>query len=309
MMRKLCPLLCAFSLLVGGCTPKSYDLEPRISFTPDARQIARMESGFPPLELEERKEAWSKELVIGNALARELDLFRAITAFKRAKILLPIDRPERRLQLEYAIVLCYYLGNKWQDVVCYFEDSELVDAPLDFPALDELLLILYDSYSHLSQLDRAEAYWNLLHQRDAQKADQAKLSQAFLHADLCAIQNSESASFVSEYCHCAKSVSKAQTLNALLPGAGYWYVGQTKSAFTSFALNTITTAAVYHFFKHKNYGAGLLFTSLEFGWYFGGINGAGLQAKEYNERLYERIACPYMVKERLFPILMFEKAF
>ena len=45
------------------------------------------------------------------------------------------------------------------------------------------------------------------------------------------------------------------------------------------------------------------------GWYFGGINGAGLAAQEYNERVYERLARDTMIENKLFPILMLEKAF
>ena len=45
------------------------------------------------------------------------------------------------------------------------------------------------------------------------------------------------------------------------------------------------------------------------GWYFGGIYGAGEEAKFYNEKIYEKAASPYMTEEKIFPILMVKHAF
>ncbi len=115
--------------------------------------------------------------------------------------------------------------------------------------------------------------------------------------------------FINSYCRCSKSVKKAQFLNAVLPGAGYYYVGQRKSALTSLVINTSFIAATYYFFDQGNWGAGLFAASLEFGWYFGGINGAGLAAKEYNECLYNNLGKDLMIKRSLFPALMLQTGF
>ncbi|MCB1107983.1 MAG: tetratricopeptide repeat protein, partial [Chlamydiia bacterium] len=106
-----------------------------------------------------------------------------------------------------------------------------------------------------------------------------------------------------------KSVLKAQTLNALLPGAGFLYVGQKQSAFTSFLLNGLFIWASVHFYSKGNYAAGAIFTSFETGWYFGGIYGAGESAKLYNERLYEDLAYPILSKQGYFPVLMLRFGF
>jgi hypothetical protein len=106
-----------------------------------------------------------------------------------------------------------------------------------------------------------------------------------------------------------KSVKKAQFLNALLPGAGYLYLGQKKSALTAFCLNTLFITAAYQFFKHHHFAAGLITTSFESGWYFGGIYGAGEEAKYYNERLYEQNASRVLNAHNLFPALMLDHAF
>lgn len=115
--------------------------------------------------------------------------------------------------------------------------------------------------------------------------------------------------FLEDYQTQKKSIGTAQGLNALLPGAGYLYLGQNQSAATAFFLNGLFIAASSYFFLDGNIAAGVIFTSFEAGWYFGGIYGAGLEAKAYNERLYERMATPMMQRERLFPALMLNYAF
>jgi hypothetical protein len=55
--------------------------------------------------------------------------------------------------------------------------------------------------------------------------------------------------------------------------------------------------------------AGIITTNFEAGWYFGGIYGAGEEAKYYNERIYEKNASTVLNQHKLFPILMMEHAF
>ena len=58
-----------------------------------------------------------------------------------------------------------------------------------------------------------------------------------------------------------------------------------------------------------NIAAGLITASFETGWYFGGINGAGLAAQEFNQRMYEVNTKEIMFQNRLFPIFHFTKSF
>ncbi len=100
-----------------------------------------------------------------------------------------------------------------------------------------------------------------------------------------------------------------QLLNALIPGAGYLYIGQKKSALTAFLLNGLFIAAAYQFFHHRHVAAGIITTGFEAGWYFGGIYGAGEEAKYYNERLFEKNAATVLNDYKLFPALMMQYAF
>ena len=304
--------------LMTGCNhPKSRLLEPRICYTPTERQFRILPSAFKDLSQEELSQEWGKELKIAIAMARELDLYRAITGFKRAKILIPHQEFDRRNQIDFYIVQSYYLGKKYCEAVLAFESSNLTTISSDFPAFRELLIILHDSYQKNGQCDKAEMIMGILEKGAPDAALNLKLYQVLDEGDLecvCPLSadhpNPEAFSeFMRSYCCCSKSVQKAQMLNAILPGAGYYYVGQKKSALTSFLINASFIAASVHFFQEGNIGMGVIMTSLEFGWYFGGINGAGLAAKEWNEYQYNCKAKDLMTEQKLFPVLMLQGSF
>lgn len=99
------------------------------------------------------------------------------------------------------------------------------------------------------------------------------------------------------------SPRRARWLNALLPGSGYYYTGQKSAAMTALLVNTLFTAAAYHFFHEGEVAAALLTTSLELGWYVGGINGAGIAAIQANHYKFEKISRKLQSEHQLFPIL------
>ena len=180
-----------------------------------------------------------------------------------------------------------------------------------FSAKRELCLALWECYHQTGQEDKA-----LLIQQRLKEDDQQELniSKALQEGDLFALQSYALErpaidQLLEEYHASGKSVRRAETLQALLPGAGYWYVGLKKTALTSLIINALFIAAAAEFWHHGYYAASLITLSLETGWYFGGINGAGLAANEYNERLYENLGKEVLHKERLFPILKFECVF
>lgn len=314
-IRVACYLLLLCS--VCSCSPNTFILEPTITYFPQERHIKKLPSCFPPLTKEDQESDWGKELLIGNYFAKEMDLYRAITSYKRALFLIPHYKNERQLQLNYYIMLSYYLGGKYQEAVDVFLCSGLMSVPEDFPAFKELMVILYDSYEKIGDEVRACAILNLLEKYDPDTARDLSLGTSILKGDLTRFQE-ESADhpnsvLFKEWLICyesqTKSPKKAQYLNAILPGAGYYYVGQTKTALTSFMLNALFIAATAQMAVKGYVAPAIIFGSFEAGWYFGGINGAGLAAKEYNENLYSIGAKDLMLQERLFPVLMFNCAF
>ena len=246
-----------------------------------------------------------------------MDLYRAITAYKRALFLIPSKETARRMQIEYCIVQAYYLGYKYDSAVEAFETSQVVKyAEPSFPAYRDLLIILFECYVHVNQCEKRENIEKLIRELDCTLANDLNAYTAFRSADFESIaevdsgtDNTDYADFLEQYCCASKSVDKARFYNAVIPGAGYLYVGQKKTALTSLVINSLFIAAAYCFFDNGNIPAGLITTSLEMGWYFGGINGAGLAAEEYNQRLYEVNAKEMMVNHKLFPILMIGTSF
>lgn len=313
-MRILLPLL---FLCMAGCYRVADQIDPRIDCQIQERHFARLSSAFPPLSYEERHSDWGKEFVIARSFAKELDLYRAVSTFKRAKILIPDDEKERKLEIQYDILLCYFLGKKYEDAVDAFDKSDLACVDKTFPAYHDLLLVLYECYREMCCEEKLSRIYDLMEKSYPDTAEKLSLSGAIREGDLslieCFAEGFPKDSYLDDllcyYNSQKKSVALAQGLNALLPGAGYLYIGQRKSAFTAFVLNGLFITAAVQFFRHKHVAAGIITTGFESGWYFGGIYGAGEEAKYYNERLYDKKASAILNDHNLFPILMMKYDF
>jgi tetratricopeptide (TPR) repeat protein len=307
----------AILLSLGSCHHADDTLEPKINYAVQDKYLKSLPSPFPPLTLTERGEDWGKEYLIGLSFARELDLYQAITAFKRAEFLAPPEVKERKLEIEYEILLSYYLGRKYHEVVYTFENSDLRFIDDKFPAKRDMLIILYDSYEQTGEVDKAASILQILQQFDQKTPPQLVFSSALQRADFPVLKEIEKEPDSPPYLHelltnyeiNKKSVGTAQALNATLPGAGYFYLGQTQTGITALLVNGLFIAAAVNFFIHGHTAAGIITTSFEAGWYFGGIYGAREETKFYNERLYESYATPMMNQKGLFPVLMLQFAF
>ncbi len=305
-------LVCGVLLLASSCHHVSDKIEPKVNYTVQDRYLKSLPSPFPPLSATEKHEDWGKEYTIGIGFAHELDLYQAITAFKRADFLLPQDELARRQEVQYNILLCYFLGKKYDDVIYNFENSDLVHVDRSFPAYQDLLVILEESFREKKEPDKAAHLHELLKQESPQVAEKLSLSNSLREGDIATLEKSKEPfiePLLTSYEREKKSVGKAQLLNTVLPGSGYLYLGQQKSALTAFLLNGLFIAATVHSFQHRHIAAGIILASFEAGWYFGGIYGAGEEAKYYNERLYERKVSPIMNQQKLFPIFTLQYGF
>jgi len=303
-------------LTCTGCQLTTCQLNPVIT-CPVPACVVEKPSAFLPLTTNELTQDWAKELLIGDIFAREWDLYRAITSYKRALILLPMGNIDRCWQIHYNIILSYYLGNKHVEAIAAFEESPLTRATPQFPAFNELLLMIYDSYMQTKRESKAEAFLEKIQKFSAETGLDLAIYEDLTHARVCEAQakieqHPESFRMQADldlYYQYMKSPSEARKLNAILPGAGYYYVGQKKAAMTSFLINTLFILASYECFKHGYPAAGLITASLETGWYVGGINGAGIAAQEFNNRLFEGVSTKILKEHTCFPILMFETSF
>lgn len=305
-----CIAILSIAMLLTACVINTRCFEPSIDFYPSCRVTERLSSPFPPLTSEEREQEWGKELYLGLQFAHDFDLYRAITCYKRALFLCP----DRTLQIEYHILEAYFMGCKYKEVIETYEMGHLSQVPLDFPALKELLLMLIDSYMRLDMCEKAEQIQWYLNSIDPETEAKVAEYQAVISADFPALyemaeEDEDLRVFLASYKGSTLSVKKAQALNAILPGAGFYYVGQTKTAVTAFIVNALFTYAAVQFFDRGYTAAGLITTSLELGWYLGGINGAGLAAQEINEHNWNVQGKEFLIRKRLFPLLMFQYAF
>lgn len=304
-------------LLVSGCYRVNDTIDPEVHYTVQDQYLKQLDSPFPPLTAEERKTGWGKEYLIGTEFAKKLDLYRAITALKRSQILLPPQHRERREEIDYQIALSYYLGKRYEETLETVENSPLSKRSPSFAAHHDLLVILYESYQKTDQLPQAKNILDSIARYYPETAAKLRCATVLIEGNLPEMQKIataenvpvDSSSLLNTYFSNAKSVSKAQLLNACIPGAGYFYVGQTQSAITAFLLNGLSIWATVYLFSKGNTAAGLLSLSFEAGWYFGGIYGAGEAAKLYNERLYESLVSPTLHSHKLFPVLMLQYGF
>ena len=314
-MKRLLSLFLLLALV--GCYKVPDTIEPQFNFAIQDRYLKQLPAAFAPLSSQEMKEEWGKEYTIAQKFAQELDLYRAVTTFKRAEFLLPEGNSERLEEIQYQILLSYYLGKRYDAVTQTFNHSTLYHATTSFPAYHDLLIIVYESYLQTQQEEKAHYVLRVIEHHYPDTAKRLQLSTALTDGDISSLQqkqrtdpSQESLShLLNTYDAKKKSVSKAQWTNAIIPGMGYLYVGQKQSALTSFLLNGLFIAAATHFYVKGQIAAGIITTSFEAGWYFGGIYGAGEAAKLYNERLYEQGAHSALTHHKLYPVLMLNYGF
>lgn len=280
------------------------------------KNLKEMPNPFQPLTIEEKKEDWGKEYTIALGFGKKLDLYQAMHTFKRAEILLPKEEESRRQEIEYFILFSYFLGKKYEEAINVFEESTLPRVDKSFSAFHDLLLMLYECYSAVEEDEKAGRIKGVLDESFPETKEQLHITQAIEKADfetLSSLAKDKNYDYIDNFLKIyeskKKSIKGAQLLNAFLPGSGYLYLGQKKSALTSFVLNGLFIFAAYEFF-HKGYiAAGAITVSFETGWYFGGIYGAGQQAKYYNEHIYNEEASKVLSAKKLSPFFMLRYSF
>lgn len=302
-------IICLF-LSLFGCYRVPDRVDPHLSCYEEESYIQTLKNPFTSLSDEEKKEDWGREYTIALGFAKDYDLYQAISSFKRADFLLKATSP-RKLEMKYFVLLCYYLGKKYEDAILSFEKSDLAYADNTFLAFHDLLTILYDCYQKVKDPQKEARILEILQKKYPETAKNLTISSNLTQGNMADLQGASPSidSMIASYNLEKKSVASAQALNAFIPGAGYLYCGQKNTALTALVVNALFIVASYEFFHHGYLAAGIITSSLEAGWYFGGIYGAGQEAKFYNERIYEKKATALMTNEKLFPVLMVKYAF
>jgi tetratricopeptide (TPR) repeat protein len=319
-MRQLRRLLfiAIYAISISGCVAKQHMVTPKLVHTPQKTEIQRLTKPFQPLSPEERTSDWGKEYIAGLYFAYDYDLYRAVTDFKRALVFLPEELAERRQQIEYDIILAYYIAEKYSEALDHFDESTLTTAkPSTFPAYESLLIILHDIYNQLGEEKKSERLLTLAKKQFPELAERIELSYALRSGNLeeakQKIAGNPKYTLLENGIHVheceKKSETRAATLNAILPGAGYAYIGQRNTAFTAFSLNALFIAATWTFADRGNWAAAAITGSLEVGWYIGGINGGAIAANRYNRESYRKRIGDCVINEQLYPIQILRYGF
>lgn len=315
-VRSLIAFCLALSMLTS-CYRGPKDIKPTVHCPITERQLSRLGSAFEPLSTDELTTPWGKEFFVGIHFSKELDFYRAITSFKRAAILGEADPAARLEQIDYSICLAYFLAGKYGDVAKTFEKGLLCETVTpNFPAFHDLLVMLHESYLRLGETERANDALLYLEKAAPKSAHRAAVFAALGAADFKTLElKAEASPFAKDLCsfkrnyHMRAKSLRTASLLSLFPGAGYLYVGQTRSAITSFLINSLFIAAATTFFIKKEFAAGMIATGFEAGWYFGGMYGATQAARRYNEELYGAQARFISEHHRLAPTLQLTYGF
>lgn len=306
------------------------NISPVLEYSIQDKYLQHLRSPFIALNEQELDRSWSMEYQLGVAFAEQLDLYQALICFKRAEILIPSQEISRRREIQYRMLCCYYFGKKYKDVICFFEDSLLSNFDENFTATHDLLLLVCEAYIKEKEYKKAEWILQSFDNLYPEESPKLRLSSAVMQGDLTSMQvlckeiwEPDTPLIAEDTPRCQRAVQEiyqnyhthkksptlAAALNAVLPGAGYLYLGQTQTAFTSLCLNSLMIASTTYFVLQNNIAAAILAAGFECGWYFGGIMGAKDQAHFYNSRLFEKESHYRLRDYKMFPVLMLHYGF
>ena len=298
-------LLIVLLFLLSGCSPHVQKEQSLLAYYPTETERLSL-ADYPEKEAPiSHSSQWGREMLIGREFAKEGDWYRALTSFRKARILLQLDNAltqEREARLAWSEALIYGFSGKWKEVLSTWERYR-DRLPTLSPAMQEQwVILLYAAYMQEARKEEAEALMSSLSQESPVQHKLHEWTRLSLLNQLPPPHEQASpleTSIISQM----KSPMKAKVMNALLPGLGYLYAGQKQTALTSFLLNAcFIGAGIQLFHAHQTFLA-LITLSFEAGWYFGGITGAGLAADEYNEAMKKKILLPYLRSQKSFPLL------
>ncbi|HOI17779.1 MAG TPA: tetratricopeptide repeat protein [Geobacteraceae bacterium] len=262
---------------------------------------------FPLLSLSHGEESGifiteEVQLRLGDAFLEEGEYYRAITEYKKFRILFPSS-----VKGDYALFrtgIAFYLGAEYADAVRSFgvlresrPDSGYADASLFFEGLSRWRKKDYTG---------AAENFDLLIRRDAPSpfAPRAHAAKALLEVDRGDITAArgdlegflvaypghpgearvrEALPLLREYEDLPeKSELLAGILSAILPGSGYVYAGRYGDGLTAFLLNGLFIAGTVAAVHNEWYPAAGLSGGIGLPFYLGNIYGSANAAKRWN---------------------------
>lgn len=289
-------------------------IEPTLSFALSDKILFQRPSPFAPLSSDEENTPLGRELIIAAGFSSQLDLYQAVTTYKRAAILASKINSSRLNEINYHIFFCYYLAGKYQEAIATFENTSLRQVEPSFKPYSDLLILLYECYIQNEEDKKAERSLQVLSQVNPTLANKLLLWSSFFKADFASLESMENRypfikPFLQMYQNHKKNPLTAELLNTFLPGSGYLYLEQYQSAITAFLLNGLFIGSSSAFFIKGYKLAGILFASFEMGWYYGGVLGVGGETNTYNQIIYENLSKNLLYQNGLFPALLLQYGF
>lgn len=242
------------------------------------------------------------QLRLGDAFLSEGEYYRAITEYKKFRILFPAS-PKGDYAL-FRTGIAFYLGEEYADAARVFAalrdshpDSGYSEPSLFFEGLSRWKKKDYsgagDSFELLMQHNSASGYSAracvakaLL---DIDRGDSAA-ARADLERFLAAYPGhpgessvTEALPLLDEYDNLPeKSEVLAGIMSAVLPGSGYVYAGRYGDGFTAFLLNALFIAGTVTAVHNEWYPAAGLTGGIGLPFYFGNIYGSANAARRSN---------------------------
>ena len=164
-------------------------ISPKLGYCVHDQYLKNMPSSFSPLNEKEKATDWGREYSIALSFAKNLDLYQAITAFKRSSILIPDTLIERRREIDYQIILSYYLGGQYKLAKEFFDHSLLANIEPSFPAFHDLLIIVYDCLRSLNETERTSGLLRIINEYFPYEKKKLDMSTAIICGDTSLIQN------------------------------------------------------------------------------------------------------------------------
>ena len=263
---------------------------------------------FPFGMKENRTLAFEEQYYVGSVLKPENNIEKYISALIDAKLyeaalsntiyITDINKDSASPDIYAAELLCYEYLNRQEDGIIAFKHFP------DVMKRNNAVLRKYSRlYSSLGNIKKAIDISITIDDKDFKYRDINYLGYLYArnHNYSAALKCFEDAAKISpEYLSISEyniSATKEMLMTkwkkpalaaalSIVPGLGYAYTKNYKTAITAFIINGLLAYTVYQSFDNHQWGLGAIFCSLNLAFYVGNFTGASKSANRYNDFIH-----------------------
>lgn len=204
----------------------------------------------------------------------------------------------------YGLIYTYFLAKKWAQLKNLYSSGILSHISQEAPYYKDALYMFFIAFNEEKVPLLLNEFKNFLKQ-DPLTKERLDHYDAILSLKLDNTPYERTYQTFQSY---QKSATLAGFLNLLLPGSGYAYLYQWKSALTAFLLLSFLIFAIYSACKNKHYALSFLLFSIFTGFYWGSLVGVAQSSMHYNQTIYHALFDPLMKQNLLYPELWIKHA-